>query len=354
MNVLVIGAGPVGLTAALDLATRGISCRIVEKRAEPSKLSKAVGIMPETIEKLRRLGAGDAIAAEAMALRKITFKHGSRLLFCMENAKYEKVMLGLPQSRTEEILRDALRARGVSLEYDLSVQEISSGVDTATVTFSDGATATYDWVIAADGAHSTVRERLGIGFPGLELPEEWSIADVEVSGPFDAENVTAYCQGPGNVLVMVLPIENQRVRIVSSTSDALAALPEPLTIQRVHRTGTFAISIRQADTYRQGRVLLAGDAAHCHSPVGGRGMNLGIDDAVAAVAAIVNGTTDQYTAQRHALAVSIIRQSELLRKLVTSNNGIIRLGTTVAFRMIALLPFLQKALMRRLTQLKVR
>ncbi len=354
MKTLVIGAGPVGLTAALEFAAHGINCRIVERRTGPSNLSRAVGIMPETIEKLRRIGAGEAIEAEGMLLGKLTLKRGTKVLLKIDNPKpgsREKRMVGLPQNRTEEILRDALHERGIHVEYGLSVEKISTTDDTASVAFSDGSTADYDWVIAADGIGSTVREQLDIAYPGIDLPGEWSIADVDVSGPFDEENVTTYCQGPGNVFVMVLPIERRRVRIVSSTTDALAAMPEKIEIQNIRRTGTFKISIRQAETYKQGRVLLAGDAAHCHSPVGGRGMNLGIDDAIAAVHAIVNGETEHYTEQRHAIGAEIMKQSELMRKLIISNNWLVQAVTTVALKMISSLPFARRAIMRKLTRL---
>jgi len=150
---------------------------------------------------------------------------------------------------------------------------------------------------------------------------------------------------------MVLPIEPMRARIVSSTPDALAAMTEPLEIKDVRRAGTFTISIRQAVTYNKGRVLLAGDAAHCHSPVGGKGMNLGIADAVAAVTAIGNGTPGQYAEARHAHGKYVTRAPEFARKVITSNNPVVEALSTLVTGGIGQLPFMRQIFIRQLVHL---
>ena len=328
MNVLVIGAGPTGLTAALALQKQNIHCRIVERRTKPSKLSRAVGIMPMTIDILQTLDVADAILSEAIPIRKIYLSRLGKTLMFLDNTipQYrDRVIVGLPQNRTEEILRKALKDRGVDVEYGLAAEKISTSDQSAEVSFSNDTQQSYDWVIAADGISSTVRNQLGIEYPGHDLPGEWSIADVDVSGDFDYETVQLDVQAEGNKFFMILPIEKRRVRIVSSTPDALAAMTLSLNIDKVRRTGSFKISIRQAKTYHKGRVLLAGDAAHCHSPIGGKGMNLGMADAVAAVDAIVDGTVSSYNKDRHKLGAKIIKRTEGARKMVTSNNVIAKL-----------------------------
>jgi len=354
LKVLVIGAGPVGLSAALALSAEGIPCRIVEKRDAPSELSRAVGIMPETVRALTPLGAGEAIRVEGMPVQRMTIKRGLRTLMSLDVTKGglgPDVMIGLPQNRTEEILRDALLARDVHPEYGFRVEDLSTTEETATVTFSDGSEGEFDWVIAADGVHSTARSCLGIAYPGKDLPGRWSIADVDVADPFDENGMTAYIQGEGNVFVLVLPIERRRARVVSSTDDALAALPEHLEIKGVRRTAHFEISVRQAETYKKGRVLLAGDAAHCHSPVGGKGMNLGIADGIAAVRAIVTGETDAYTDTRHAAGARVMAASETGRKIITSNNVLIKFMTFLGAALVARVPALGRLFMKNLTRL---
>ncbi len=354
MKVLVIGAGPTGLTAALELAAHGVNCRIVERRTEPSKLSRAVGIMPATIEALEPLGVAGAILSEAMPLRRIRLMRSGKTLMSLDNRSAEfrdNVIIGLPQNRTEEILRDELAARNVQVEYGLTVNGVTTDDQTATVRFSDNTTETYDWVIAADGIKSIARDQLGIAYPGLDLPGEWSIADVDVGGDFDPELVVLDIQAPGNNFSMVLPIESRRARIVSSTPDALAALTQPLEIDNVRRTGTFRISIRQAETYRKGRVLLAGDAAHCHSPVGGKGMNLGMADAVSAARAIINDQVDEYSEERHRIGVVILRMTEAARAMAMSNNPFAKAVIWVAAKAIHSLPVAHRTFMRLLTKI---
>jgi 2-polyprenyl-6-methoxyphenol hydroxylase-like FAD-dependent oxidoreductase len=325
MKVLVIGAGPTGLTAALELAAHGVNCRIVERRTEPSKLSRAVGIMPATIKALEPLGVAGAILSEAMPLRRIRLMRSGKTLMSLDNRSAEfrdNVIIGLPQNRTEEILRDELAARNVQVEYGLTVNGVTTDDQTATVRFSDNTTETYDWVIAADGIKSIARDQLGIAYPGLD-----------------------------NNFSMVLPIESRRARIVSSTPDALAALTQPLEIDNVRRTGTFRISIRQAETYRKGRVLLAGDAAHCHSPVGGKGMNLGMADAVSAARAIINDQVDEYSEERHRIGVVILRMTEAARAMAMSNNPFAKAVIWVAAKAIHSLPVAHRTFMRLLTKI---
>lgn len=354
MQVLVIGAGPTGLTAALTLASYNINCRIVERRTTPSEFSRAVGIMPATIDALKPLGVADTILSEAMPLRKIQLTRSGKTLLRLDNTTPEfrnRVIIGLPQNRTEEILRDALRESGVRVEYGVIAEKITTDARQATVQFSDDTTENYDWVVAADGVHSVVREQLGIAYLGHDLSGDWSIADVDVAGDFDPELVLLDVQAPGNEFTMILPIEPRRARIVSSTPDALAALSQPLEIANVRRTGAFRISVRQAETYHKGRVLLAGDAAHCHSPVGGKGMNLGMADAISAARAIVNDQVDKYSEERHRIGSSILKKTERARGILTSNNPFAKVVISAAAKMISSFPFVHRAFMRFLTQI---
>ncbi len=351
VKVLVIGAGPTGLTAALALSAGGVSCRIVERRTEPSALSRAVGIMPVTIDLLRPLGAADKILAEAMSLRQILLTRAGKPLMRLDNRAPEhrnRVILGLPQNRTEEISRDVLAKNGVHVEYGVVVDSIETDDQRVIAGFSDGSSQTYEWVIAADGIKSRTREQLGIAYPGHDLPGEWSIADVDVVGEFDPELVMLDAQAPGGVFTMVLPIEERRARIVSSTPDALTALVHPLEIGNVRRTGTFQISIRQAESYRKHRVLLAGDAAHCHSPLGGKGMNLGMADAVAAAKAIIGGNVESYSNEHHRVGMGILKKTEAARKVVTSNNLLVKTALTTVTIAVSNLPFARRAFMKTL------
>ncbi|WP_196223442.1 NAD(P)/FAD-dependent oxidoreductase [Roseibium sp. RKSG952] len=354
MKTLIVGAGPTGLSAALQLASHGLSCRIVEQRTKASELSRAIGITPSTIDALRPLGAADAIIMEAMHLQKVDLYWGKKRLMQLDigaSGFKDQMILGLPQDRTEEILRETLAAKGVEVEYGVSVENIATDESTATVTFSDGTTESHDWVVAADGIHSKCRKSLGIGYPGYDLPEVWSIADVDLAEDFDSDRVNIQLHGRSGSVVITLPMEKHRVRVVSATPDALAALSAPLPIINIRRTATFTISVRQAESYVRGRVLLAGDAAHCHSPVGGRGMNLGIADAVAAGKAIAEGTVPEYSDARHREGKRILQKTEAARKLITSHAPWNKALVYAAAMAINSLPPARNAFLRSLTQL---
>ena len=355
LKILIIGAGPTGLTTALEFARHGTIPEIVEKRTEPSEISRAVGIMPESIEKLRSTGVGDTILKEGMAFKKIKIHRGNKLLMSLDFSKSlerKDGMTGLPQNRTETRMRQALEKLGTKVNYGCTVIDIETSDRQATFTFSDNKSQSYDWVIGADGIESTVRTKLGIPYLGYDLSEIWSIADVELKGGYDPELISAWIQEENKGdFILVLPIELNRVRIVSSTPDCLKSLPINLHIQKIRRTGTFKISIRQAETYLQGKVLLAGDAAHCHSPVGGRGMNLGIDDAVAAVRSILEEKTFGYTKKRHEIGARIMKQSEIARKTIKSNKFFAKAFTGIALKLVHHIGFLQRAFIREITRL---
>ncbi|WNZ54249.1 NAD(P)/FAD-dependent oxidoreductase [Microbulbifer sp. MKSA007] len=352
MDILVIGAGPTGLTAAVTLTSLGLKCRIVERKNSPSELSRAVGIMPATIDALRELGAAAPFLAEAMPLRKMHILRDERTLVYIDNSGNEfrdRVPLGLPQNRTEGILRDTLAERGVEVEYGVSVTNITTTPDKAAVNFSDNTSASFDWVIAADGIQSAVRQQLKIQYPGIDLPNKWSIADVDLRGNFDPEEIALDLYGGEGEFTLVLPIERRRARIASSTEDALATLRLPIEIANIRRTAAFKISIRQAETYRKHRVLLAGDAAHCHSPVGGKGMNLGMADAIAAASAIANGAVDSYSTSRHEAGESVVKKTELARKLISSSNPLAKSALWLSAHCIASVPPIHRAFMRQWT-----
>ena len=352
-RILVVGAGPTGLVAALELARAGANPQIVERRTEPSELSRAVAILPETIDKLSASGVGAAIRAEAMVIQKINMYHGDKPLMRLDfsSANYrEHVMHGLPQNRTEELLRDGLRRYGGDVQYGREVSNVSTTDSNVSVQFVDGETKIFDWVVAADGINSPTRHSLGIAFTGFDLDDEWSVADIDVDG-YDYNAFTAWIQEPPGEFVFAIPIERARVRLAASTSDAIATLPAPLNITNIRRTGKFQIAVRQAETYIKGRVLLAGDAAHGHSPVGGRGMNLGIDDAIAAATFILNGTAGDYAVARHKVGQRVLKKSELGRKLVCANGRITRVATGMGMAAVHRLPLLQRMMLNTLTDL---
>lgn len=350
-DVLIVGAGPAGLTAAVELARRGINPTVIDRKAGPSPLSRAVGILPHSMHLLTPSGVADAIRAEAIAAQEVIFhRNGFRLgRLRIERGKDPDYRLfALAQDRTEAHLREALERYGGQVTFEATLDELSEQAEQVTVLIN-GQSRQFSHVIGADGVDSQVRQSLGIGFDGIDLPEKWSIADVEVADWPDPKAFKAFFLRDGGA-VIVVPLEETRFRVISNRPDALAALPVPMKVKNINRAGTFHISVRQASRYATDRVFLVGDAAHCHSPVGGRGMNLGIDDAVDLAARFSGGGLEGYHAARHAVGARVIRFSEDGRKTLMEGSALRRGAVQLILCIVTAMPFLHKPLVRRILE----
>lgn len=348
-RILIVGAGPTGLTAAVELARYGFSPVLVEKRESVSNLSRAVGILPHSMNVLSPSGVAPAIAEEAIPVAGATLHYESKafahISLTRGNGSFDR-LFALAQDRTEAHLRAALERYGGTVRYGTELAGLRPEGDRV-IADINGVAQEFDYVIGADGVDSTVRQAMGIAFEGYDLPESWSIADVEAKGWPGPECFNAYFIGGGGG-VIVVPLEVTRFRVISNRPDALAALPVPMDVTRVRREGTFRISVRQAARYRAGRVFLAGDAAHCHSPVGGRGMNLGIADVADLAARFARRDLDGYHVVRHAEGAKVIRFSEIARRALMGGCGPCRAIVRTGLRAVSVLPALNQALAKRI------
>lgn len=345
-SILIVGAGPTGLTAAVELARQGLVPVVIEKRSDPSQLSRAVGLIPRALAVLQPSGVADAIKAEAIEFSGVALHVGARRLASLPlNFDPATRIWGLPQDRTEALLSDALHRYGGSVHYGTAFEGLVQDASGVTVRF--GSTeARFDHVIGADGAHSPVRAALGLDFPGYDLPGHWSIADVDSPDWRDPTMFQGFLLPHGHIVVVV-PLGAQRFRLISSTPDALAAVPVPMSVSNLRNSGVFTISVRQVRSYQSGRVYLAGDAAHCHSPIGGRGMNLGIADAADLAARVLAGDVTGYSAARHAEGAHVLAFSERGRRVLQSTSPLGRSLFLNAMRLVNAFPPLGRALMRQ-------
>lgn len=352
-EVLIAGAGPIGLTAAIELTRHGIHCRIVDPLLEPPQYAKAVGVQPRTLEVFERMGILRQVLDAAVQMRgQIVYVNGEQAgrmdLALPDDVPYQ--FIALPQYATERVLRQEAAARGVVIERGWRLtgfEQDTEGV-TATLAAQDGSEETVraGYLVGADGAHSVTRKTLGLSFEGAAFDEQYMLGDVEVDWSLPtgyAVRAMHQTDGKTDDLLVCIPLPGRgRYRMsmlvppelssaasggvqhgfesgtkpelshIQAVLDRLA--PEPTTARNLRWSSVFRISHRIVDAYGRGRVFVAGDAAHIHPPTGAQGMNTGIQDAhnlawklalaVSGVAA--DGLLDSYDAERRPVGEEVV------------------------------------------------
>jgi 2-polyprenyl-6-methoxyphenol hydroxylase-like FAD-dependent oxidoreductase len=357
-RILIAGAGPTGLTAALELARRGYAPRIVDRDEGPTPLSKAVGISPRSLDILEPSGVTERLLARGIRMQRVQARYRGEVLATIGLAQLPhrfNFLLALPQSETEAAMAEALAGYEVKVEWRTELAGLSEagGELEAELKGPRGGSrrTRFDVVFGADGAHSRVREAMDLGFEGYTHRRTWSIADVEAPGwPYPDATAQAVLHRNGDI-GFAIPIGPDRYRIVSNTPDARARLPGA-EAARVLRTDTFALPIRQARSYQRGGAFLGGDAAHVHSPVGARGMNLGIEDAAGFARRLAEGTLDGYTAERRPIGRRWIALSERLLAAVQADSWAGVTARNLAIRVAGRLPILQRQGLERVAGLR--
>jgi len=354
-KILIIGAGPVGLTAANELARYGFTPTLIDSRQTPYTNSRAVIVHSDVIRMLAPCGAAKGIFASAMNVPNVdVFRDGKHAVrFKISALKDDNFrVLGIAQDQFEQHLIDSLAKYGVAIRKGARCDAISQDADGVTVQIN-GETEQYDYVIAADGVNSFVRKALEIDFPGFTLPDRWSVADVNLDNIADPDFAKIYILPDGHVATAV-PISKGRYRITSNKDDAVNMLPAGVEVAKVNTQGTFNVAVRQAERYSVGRIFLAGDAAHCHSPVDGRGLNLGVGDAVNLAKRFETKTLDGYHADRHTHGHYVIKMTELIRAATTCKRYRMRLLTLSVLKSAHYLPFINRFAARVATNNQIR
>lgn len=339
--------------AAVELARRGIVARVIDRNEGPTPLSKAVGINARSLDLLEPSGATARLLAAGLRVEEVRAHHAGRELATLRPALVRhrfNFLLALPQSETETILVDVLGELGGVVERRTTLTALRRIGDKVEVEIEgpDGVEdATFDLVFGADGVRSTVRHSLELAFDGHTHVRTWSIADVEIDGwPYAAGAAHLFLQQRGDV-GFIVPIGTRRFRAVSNTEDALGRIPGAYTVSRVLREDRFQIPVRQVAHYQVGPVFLGGDAAHVHSPVGGRGMNLGIEDAATFARLCAEDNLAAYTGLRHPVGAQWIEASERVLSAVQTKQPLLVGLRSSALWSLGHLPWLQRALLER-------
>lgn len=301
-DLLVVGAGPTGLTMAAELARHGLRPRIIDKSPQPSQTSRALGVQARTLELFERLGIAEKALAEGRKIHGINvYSQRQRIVhlnFDQIESRFNFVLV-LPQSATERLLAERLESLGVTVERNVELvgfRQQAGAVEATVRRLDDGREENIGarWLIGCDGAHSVVRHTLGVPFQGHAFEESFSLADVRLEGNLPDDEISVFLSSGDIVALFPMPGERRfRVVIERHQGPPVEGQPELAEFQQAlddHSTAAarlsdpvwmshFRISQRQVEHYRRGRVFLAGDAAHIHSPIGGQGMNTGIQDA---------------------------------------------------------------------------
>lgn len=379
IDVLVVGAGPVGLFCANELARHGLSCRIIDKKDALNEHSRALGIHIRTLDVLQDTGFIDAFLAQGLAVPTVQLKSGGSRLASIDFkgiGASRDFLLDLPQDKSERILFQGLVDKGIEVEWQSELVALEQKPDDVLALVQRPGDQTESirarWLIACDGAHSTVRHLLKAEFPGSAYEQHWWLADLHIqwSLPDDHMIINAGPHGP----LACFPMGDKRYRLVLTAPDNQtepdmndirqafdkrssdkAQLSDPVWIT------PFSIHHRQIQQYRHDRVFFCGDAAHIHSPMGGQGLNTGIQDVYNLVwkLALVkqrhctDALLDSYHAERYPVGKAILEKTDKMTRLILLRNRLLIALRNGIIRLLGSFERVRHAIARDLSELNI-
>jgi 2-polyprenyl-6-methoxyphenol hydroxylase-like FAD-dependent oxidoreductase len=396
LGLLIVGAGPTGLTLAAQLHALGASVRIIDRQLDRVHESRALAVQPRTLEVLRALGISEQLVERGNDAVQLRLHFGERVVpirlfdVGLEDTAYP-FLLFVSQAETEAVLNEHLAERGIEVERGVELVTFTAGEQqvSCTLRHRDGNTEQVRarYLVGCDGAHSRVRQRTGIPFEGGRYPHTFVLGDLEVDGDLERDAAHSFIEAPGmlfffplgrpatwRMLGMRPPVpdagEGERELAEPSLAD-LQAISDRFTGGRLRLREPvwltyFRLHHRHAARYRAGRVFLAGDAAHVHSPAGAQGMNTGIQDAWNLgwkLALVDRGVADHalldsYEAERRPVGRLVLRFTDRGTRIATSPNALVRMMRTQVVPRLAPLALRSKRgralVYRTLSQLAIR
>ncbi len=355
-TVLVVGAGPTGLTAAMELTRLGIPVRLVDKLPAAGTTSRALAVQARTLELFERRGLADKMLALGNPARAAALHSGKELLgkesFSHISSPY-KFILMLSQAETERLLTEKLAALGVQVERSCEMVAFSQqgssqkpGSVRAVLRHADGTLEQVEtaYMIAAEGAHSSVRQTMDLHFEGETLSQKFLLGDVHIDGDIPEDEVSLFV--PENGFLALFPMRDRRFRMIATESLDSPRVADPTLEElqaafsrdsyipaRLHDlvwSSHFAVNSRMLKHLRQGRVFFGGDSAHVHSPAGGQGMNTGIQDMIDLawkLAMVLHGTAsptllDTYESDRIPVIRGVLKTTEAMTAGIMTGKSI--------------------------------
>jgi 2-polyprenyl-6-methoxyphenol hydroxylase-like FAD-dependent oxidoreductase len=368
-RVVVVGAGPTGLAVAAEIALAGASCLVLERRTGLRTDSRAACLHARTMEMLDLRGQAERFAQVGFPVRSFPLGLRGAAIDLRRLDSDFPYILDVPQSRVEELLEARARELGAEIRWSSTVTAIEAGDREVRLTLQDGSVEHAAYVVGCDGIRSFVRDSLGIPFPGVANPGSVILADLYLDGLSMSD---AYGDLSDRGMMLVFPFRDGSCRLVLyDYARADAPVTEPVTLAEVkagltritgrdfgvrdiYWSGRYRSESRQVPGYRTGRIFLAGDAAHTHSPAGAQGMNTGLQDALnlgwklgAAVAGWApDHLLDSYHAERHPVGAAVLALTGRQFRLNTARSRPSRALRWTVHRVICPIPVVQSWLAR--------
>ncbi len=373
-----VGAGPTGLILAAELLARGITTRILDKGDGVTLQSRACAIHARTLEVLDTMGFAEQFFERGQIVRRFRMYSDGKPLVNLDLSRIDSrysCMLDIPQNETETLLRQRIRQLGGQIDQRVelvAVHQHDGGV-CATVTDRSGQTHTITsaYLVGCDGAPSRVRHELGLSFGGHAYPQDWLLADVHMGWDRPEDEFHAFFCAHGSPMIclplrdhlwrVILPYAGQRDQDTPTLEEIQYLVdqraPQPVVLSDPSWLAMFRCQRRSTNVYRRGRVLLAGDAVHIHSPAGGQGMNTGILDAhnlAWKLALVASGRSsdallDTYGQERAPVAAEVLQLTHALVKLGTVTRPVERAVRDRLAPMLSRLPAVQRRTVRRMS-----
>ncbi|WP_435969488.1 FAD-dependent monooxygenase [Streptomyces sp. Qhu_M48] len=357
-QVLVIGAGPTGLLLAGDLAAAGVDVTLVERRPHGlANMTRAFGVHARTLEQLDARGLADELLATGTTLTRARLFGRLDLDLTRLPSRFNHLLV-TPQYEVERLLERRAEAAGVTFRYGTELRGLRQDADTVTAELTDPGgtprTLTARHLVGTDGVRSAVRTALGLPFPGGSVIRSIVLADVRLTEePTESFSVN----GSGDSFAFLAPFGDGWYRVMGWSRTRQVDDSEPVDLDELREITRGALGTdlgmhdprwisrfhsdeRQSPSYRVGRVFLAGDAAHVHSPAGGQGMNTGLQDAANLswkLTAVLRGTApdpdallDSYQSERHPVGATVLRTSGALVRLAMAHSPLTRAARSLA------------------------